>query len=227
MRFPSETDQRNPVIDILVISAMVPLNVLQATIPLLAPHDLHPAIEVVGDHPVEFVFVHPLDAGLQPIGLAAEPLDCRPTLPGFILKTFAQGALDQFKSSIIESQLPQQAGESLLQDLLADIRLAAFSFEARAVVINVSLLFDLTDHRATTMTARHHAGERKVVYAGANVGRLAPIQDILDRAPKVLGNQRRVGALIDLVQPFEGAGINSVPQDRMNVLTPMGAPLFR
>lgn len=70
-----------------------------------------------------------------------------------------EGLSHPVKDIVVKKRLLQQSRKAFLKQLLAGIRLAAFPFVARAVIVDVFLLLDFADHRAAAMTAADEPGE--------------------------------------------------------------------
>lgn len=71
----------------------------------------------------------------------------------------AKGAFDQGEDLIIQMQPRELFGECLYQRPLPDIFLRALLLVARAVIVDVSLSFDLRDQSATAVPAGDEACE--------------------------------------------------------------------
>ena len=121
-----------------------------------------------------------------------------------------QRLLHPFQHLVVEPQLAEQLGELLLQHLLAHIAAAAggrialaFIGVSGAVVIDVALLLDLTDHRAAAFGAGDQTGEGEIVLAALGLLAIAAVENALNPLPQFDRNERLVPPLDELAVPLE------------------------
>jgi hypothetical protein len=64
---------------------------------------------------------------------------------------------DPVEDLVVEGQATKKSTEFIFEHLLANIRFIAFPFVAGAVVVDVTLLLDLPNHRVAAVTAGDQA----------------------------------------------------------------------
>src|SRR5215831_18720342 len=98
---------------------------------------------------------------------------------------------------VVKPEPAEKFGKLLLQHLLAHIAAAAGGWTAPtligvagAVVIDVTLLFDLADHRAATFYAGNQTGEGEIMFAALSLGGVAAIENALNPVPQFHRDER-------------------------------------
>ncbi|MCM8731962.1 hypothetical protein NFE57_13415 [Hephaestia sp. MAHUQ-44] len=208
-----QIEQRDSGFQITVVCGILTLDVAQAPITLLAPLVSQSMVEVRVDLAVEMIDVRRLNPGPQAIGLRLQPRDRFRSIANFIRVTFFQRTLDDSEHLIIEAKLADKGCEVLFQHFLTHIGFATFSLVARAVIIDVFLLLDLTHQRTAAVAAGDQAGEGEVVRAATHVGGVAAVENVLNRMPKLGRDERLVRSLIGAAPPVETAAIQARSKD--------------
>jgi len=153
---------------------------LQAAL-FLAPFAGHLVVEVAADLSVELIDVHGADAIAEASVLGPEPLDRRLVLPALVSMAGVERLANPGQHLVVKAQPAKQLSELSLQRFLAHMlaparcRIAlAFIRVAGAVVVNVTLLLDLADHRASASGTGDQPREGEVVrHAAALLGEAA------------------------------------------------------
>ncbi len=94
-----------------------------------------------------------------------------------------QGVTHPIEDLVVEGKPAEDRAELLLKHLLAHIGLVAFPLVTGAVVVDVTLLLDLADHRAAAMAASDQAREGEIVFHAAVFSGVAAIQHLLHPLP--------------------------------------------
>src|SRR5207249_3560178 len=118
-------------------------------------------------------------------------------------RLFGLIGLDQFRLHPCQNrrgynQITQTSGKLLFQDLFTRIWLRTVSAVARAVVIHVPPLLNLTHQGAPAVSTADHARECEVMSDLAVLFLMSPVQDFLHAFPNLGRHQRFVTALIAL-----------------------------
>src|SRR5690606_331019 len=121
---------------------------------------------------------------------------------------------------VVEPKSAEHGRELLFENFLAHTLAAAgsrlvpaFIGVAGAVVIDVLLLLDLADHRATAAPAGNQPGEGKIVGHAPVLAGIPAIHHALHPFPCLDRNQRLMLTLIELAVPLEPASIETIAQD--------------
>jgi hypothetical protein len=84
------------------------------------------------------------------------------------------------------------------------------------MVIDVAALLEFPHHRAAAMAAIDKAREGEVALVAPELAGVAGIEDALNALPKLAGDERLIFAPAIAALPFEVAGVDAVPQDRVH-----------
>ena len=113
----------------------------------------------------------------------------------------------------VEGELTQDLPKPLLEDFLPNVGFRAFPLVARAVIVDVLPLLDISNHGATAVAALDQARESKIVLGSAMALSMAAVQDVLHLVPELTRNDRLVGTLVDATVPVEFAHVDALAKD--------------